>query len=117
MQAVFGSIANGTGEVEFKGNSHNKENANKRSEDAEEAGSDSGKLKNGADHDKTLKLPFRHLSIYVGGKQFKSLSESAYEYESRQVKRTYEEVAIVTGEEDESNVLQVRSHVLDYSLA
>jgi len=97
VTAVFGSIANGTGEVSFspgevafKGNSHNKEYDNKRSEDAEEAGSD------------------------TGGKQFKSLSESAYEYESRQVKRTYEEVAIVTGEEDESNVLQMNCKLFTY---
>ncbi|GAB6032724.1 hypothetical protein CHUAL_014042 [Chamberlinius hualienensis] len=40
-------------------------------------------------------------------RQIKSLTESAQEYEARQVKRTYEEVTIVTGEEDESNVLQM----------
>ncbi|KAG1699855.1 Methylthioribulose-1-phosphate dehydratase [Nymphon striatum] len=36
-----------------------------------------------------------------------SLTESAKNYESKKVKRTYEEVAVVTGEENESNVLQV----------
>lgn len=40
-------------------------------------------------------------------RQIKSLTESAQEYEARQVKRTYEEVAIITGEEGESNVLQI----------
>lgn len=35
------------------------------------------------------------------------LCESAKKYESRHVKRTYDEVAVITGEEDESNVLQV----------
>lgn len=40
-------------------------------------------------------------------RQIKSLTESAQEYEARQVKRTYEEVAIITGEEGESNVLQM----------
>ncbi|XP_034239873.1 ran-binding protein 3 isoform X2 [Thrips palmi] len=38
----------------------------------------------------------------------KSLSEAAKEYEeSRAVKRKYEEVAVVTGEEDELNILQI----------
>ncbi|GFU14683.1 ran-binding protein 3 [Nephila pilipes] len=37
----------------------------------------------------------------------KSLSESAKEYESKQVKRKFEEVAVITGEEEESNVLQI----------
>jgi hypothetical protein len=38
----------------------------------------------------------------------KTLSVSAKEYEeARSVKRKYEEVAVVTGEEDEQNVLQV----------
>lgn len=40
-------------------------------------------------------------------KMKKSLTESAKEYESRQVKRKFDEVAVVTGEEEESNVLQV----------
>jgi hypothetical protein len=44
----------------------------------------------------------------VGDKPSKSLSEAAREYEeARAVKRKYEEVTIVTGEEDEANVLQV----------
>jgi len=38
--------------------------------------------------------------------QTKSLEESAQEYESKQVKRTYEEVTVITGEEEESNVIQ-----------
>jgi len=39
----------------------------------------------------------------------KSLSEAAREYEeARAVKRKYEEVVVVTGEEDEVNILQVR---------
>lgn len=40
-------------------------------------------------------------------KMKKSLTESAKEYESRQVKRKFDEVAVITGEEEESNVLQV----------
>ncbi|XP_071040891.1 ran-binding protein 3 isoform X10 [Parasteatoda tepidariorum] len=39
--------------------------------------------------------------------KLKSLSESAKEYESKQVKRKFEEVAVITGEEEESNVLQI----------
>ncbi|XP_013783938.1 ran-binding protein 3-like [Limulus polyphemus] len=41
------------------------------------------------------------------GKTAKSLTESAEEYQARQVKRKYEEVTVVTGEEGESNVLQI----------
>lgn len=37
----------------------------------------------------------------------KSLTESAKEYESKQVKRKFDEVTVITGEEEESNVLQV----------
>ena len=38
----------------------------------------------------------------------KTLSVSAKEYEeARSVKRKYEEVTVVTGEEDEQNILQV----------
>ncbi|XP_035212435.1 ran-binding protein 3-like isoform X2 [Stegodyphus dumicola] len=37
----------------------------------------------------------------------KSLSESAKEYESKQVKRKFDEVTVITGEEEESNVLQI----------
>ncbi|XP_055950151.1 ran-binding protein 3-like isoform X1 [Argiope bruennichi] len=37
----------------------------------------------------------------------KSLSESAKEYESKQVKRKFDEVAVITGEEEEQNVLQI----------
>ncbi|KAK3910575.1 Ran-binding protein 3, partial [Frankliniella fusca] len=43
-----------------------------------------------------------------GDRPNKSLSEAAKEYEeSRAVKRKYEEVAVVTGEEDELNILQI----------
>lgn len=42
-----------------------------------------------------------------------SLRESAEVYEKqRAAKRKYEEVEVVTGEEDESNVLQVRLPVM-----
>jgi Ran-binding protein 3 len=38
------------------------------------------------------------------------LSEAAREYEeARAVKRKYEEVTVITGEEDEANVLQVKT--------
>lgn len=40
-------------------------------------------------------------------KTSKSLEQSAQEYESRKIKRTYQEVMVVTGEEEESNVLQI----------
>lgn len=53
-------------------------------------------------------------TVYNSDKQVKSLTESALEYESRQVKRTYEEVAIVTGEEDESNVLQMNCKLFTF---
>lgn len=47
----------------------------------------------------------------------KTLSMSAKEYEeARSVKRKYEEVAVVTGEEDEQNVLQVRNFFLRFLL-
>lgn len=47
-------------------------------------------------------------TIDIAEKPSKSLSEAAREYEeARAVKRKYEEVTIVTGEEDEANVLQV----------
>ncbi|XP_076353443.1 uncharacterized protein LOC143248696 isoform X2 [Tachypleus tridentatus] len=41
------------------------------------------------------------------GKLVKSLTESAKEYQAKQIKRKYEEVTVVTGEEEESNVLQI----------
>uniref|UniRef100_T1JGW8 RanBD1 domain-containing protein n=1 Tax=Strigamia maritima TaxID=126957 RepID=T1JGW8_STRMM len=44
----------------------------------------------------------------------KSLHESALEYESRKVKRTYDEVLVVTGEEEESNVLQVNCKLFTF---
>lgn len=41
-------------------------------------------------------------------RETKSLSESAREYEeSRAVKRKYEEVEVITGEEDENNILKI----------
>lgn len=41
-------------------------------------------------------------------KETKTLSESAREYEeSRAVKRKYEEVEVITGEEDENNILKI----------
>lgn len=44
---------------------------------------------------------------YNLAKPSKSLTESAEEYQSRQVKRKYSEVIVVTGEEEESNVIQM----------
>ncbi|EEC12453.1 ran-binding protein (RanBP), putative [Ixodes scapularis] len=44
----------------------------------------------------------------------KSLSESAEEYQSRQVKRRYNEVTVVTGEENESNVLQINCKLFTF---
>lgn len=44
----------------------------------------------------------------------KSLTESAEEYQSRQIKRTYDEVAVVTGEENESNVLQINCKLFTF---
>ncbi|KAG8197007.1 hypothetical protein JTE90_004280 [Oedothorax gibbosus] len=44
----------------------------------------------------------------------KSLSESAKEYESKQVKRKFDEVTVVTGEEEESNVLQINCKLFAY---
>ncbi|XP_037527998.1 ran-binding protein 3 isoform X2 [Rhipicephalus sanguineus] len=44
----------------------------------------------------------------------KSLTESAEEYQLRQVKRTYDEVAVVTGEENESNVLQINCKLFTF---
>ncbi|XP_076326219.1 uncharacterized protein LOC143233645 [Tachypleus tridentatus] len=41
------------------------------------------------------------------GKPVKSLTQSAEEYQARQAKRKYDEVTVVTGEEGESNVLQI----------
>lgn len=44
----------------------------------------------------------------VRDKETKSLSESAREYEeSRPVKRKYEQVEVITGEEDENNILKI----------
>ncbi|XP_075529051.1 ran-binding protein 3 [Dermacentor variabilis] len=44
----------------------------------------------------------------------KSLTESAEEYQLRQVKRTYDEVAVVTGEENEFNVLQINCKLFTF---
>lgn len=51
-------------------------------------------------------------------KETKSLSESAREYEeSRAVKRKFEEVEIITGEEGETNVLQVSCKLFSFDKA
>lgn len=51
-------------------------------------------------------------------KEVKSLSESAREYEeSRANKRKYEEVTVVTGEEDEKNVLQINCKLFTFDKA
>lgn len=51
-------------------------------------------------------------------KEVKTLTESAREYEeSRANKRKYEEVAVVTGEEDEKNVLQMNCKLFTYDKA
>ncbi|XP_039295548.1 ran-binding protein 3 isoform X2 [Nilaparvata lugens] len=48
-------------------------------------------------------------------KNRKSLSEAAREYEeSRAIKRKYEEVAVVTGEEEENNILQMDCKLFVY---
>lgn len=54
----------------------------------------------------------------VQNKETKSLSESAREYEeSRAVKRKFEEVEIITGEEGETNVLQVSCKLFSFDKA
>lgn len=50
-----------------------------------------------------------------GGKFSKSLSESAEEYQSRQIKRKFDEVTVITGEEDESNVLQINCKLFAFN--
>lgn len=51
-------------------------------------------------------------------KEVKSLSESAREYEeSRAIKRKYEEVTVVTGEEDEKNILQINCKLFTFDKA
>lgn len=54
------------------------------------------------------------LSSSAASRHAKSLTESAEEYQLRQVKRTYDEVAVVTGEENESNVLQVNCKLFTF---
>ncbi|XP_064477298.1 ran-binding protein 3-like [Ornithodoros turicata] len=54
------------------------------------------------------------LSASAANKQTKSLTESAEEYQSRQVKRRYDEVTVVTGEENESNVLQINCKLFTF---
>lgn len=54
------------------------------------------------------------LSSSAASRHAKSLTESAEEYQSRQVKRTYDEVAVVTGEENESNVLQINCKLFTF---
>ncbi|XP_022243712.1 ran-binding protein 3-like [Limulus polyphemus] len=48
------------------------------------------------------------------GKSVKSLTESAKEYQAKQIKRKYEEVTVVTGEEEESNVLQITCKLFSF---
>lgn len=54
---------------------------------------------------------FVHLVCYIQGapgwRSPKTLAESAQEYEAKQTKRHFDQVTVVTGEENESNVLQV----------
>lgn len=53
-----------------------------------------------------------------GEKRSKSLSEAAREYEeARAIKRKYEEVTIVTGEEDEINILQMNCKLFAFDKA
>lgn len=54
------------------------------------------------------------LSSSAASRHAKSLTESAEEYQLRQVKRTYDEVAVVTGEENESNVLQINCKLFTF---
>lgn len=54
------------------------------------------------------------LSSSAASRHAKSLTESAEEYQSRQVKPTYDEVAVVTGEENESNVLQINCKLFTF---
>ncbi|XP_021914527.1 ran-binding protein 3 isoform X4 [Zootermopsis nevadensis] len=57
-------------------------------------------------------------TIDIAEKPSKSLSEAAREYEeARAVKRKYEEVTIVTGEEDEANVLQINCKLFAFDKA
>ncbi|XP_023712886.1 ran-binding protein 3 isoform X3 [Cryptotermes secundus] len=54
----------------------------------------------------------------IGDKPSKSLTEAAREYEeARAVKRKYEQVTIVTGEEDEANVLQMNCKLFAFDKA
>ena len=54
----------------------------------------------------------------AGSKETKSLSESAREYEeSRAVKRKYEEVEVITGEEDELNILNINCKLFAFDKA
>jgi Ran-binding protein 3 len=54
----------------------------------------------------------------IGDKPSKSLSEAAREYEeARAVKLKYEQVTIVTGEEDEANVLQMNCKLFAFDKA
>lgn len=48
-------------------------------------------------------------------KPTKSLTESAEEYQSKQVKRKFSEVTVVTGEEEESNVLQISCKLFSFN--
>ncbi|RZF32017.1 hypothetical protein LSTR_LSTR007095 [Laodelphax striatellus] len=60
-------------------------------------------------------LPDKSAENSVDDKNRKSLSEAAREYEeSRAIKRKYEEVAVVTGEEEENNILQMDCKLFVY---
>uniref|UniRef100_A0A023GMT9 Putative ran-binding protein ranbp3 n=1 Tax=Amblyomma triste TaxID=251400 RepID=A0A023GMT9_AMBTT len=60
----------------------------------------------------TVEPPEEQMSAAM--RHAKSLTESAEEYQLRQVKRTYDEVAVVTGEENESNVLQINCKLFTF---
>ncbi|KAL1481305.1 hypothetical protein MTO96_015741 [Rhipicephalus appendiculatus] len=69
---------------------------------------------------RTLKTPRQTPRLHrldvasAASRHAKSLTESAEEYQLRQVKRTYDEVAVVTGEENESNVLQINCKLFTF---
>lgn len=60
----------------------------------------------------------KHTVTQDANKEVKTLTESAREYEeSRANKRKYEEVTVVTGEEDEKNVLQLNCKLFTFDKA
>ncbi|XP_014667338.1 PREDICTED: E3 SUMO-protein ligase RanBP2-like isoform X2 [Priapulus caudatus] len=50
----------------------------------------------------------------AGSRSPKTLAESAQEYEARQSKRHFNEVTVITGEENESNVLQIHGKLFRF---